>query len=76
MREGCASPPARSVKRVCIEGPERLNNDSLKAIIDNWKEQKTRRLHVWQYLGGEIGPLGGEVELFGGKLPLRPPPLR
>jgi hypothetical protein len=32
--------------RVCIEGPERLNNDSLEAITDNWKEQKSRRLHV------------------------------
>ena len=51
------SPPARSVKRMCIEGPERPNNDSLKAIIDNWKEQKPC---VWQYLGGGGGGGGGE----------------
>ena len=32
--------------RVCIEGPERLSNESLETIIDHWKEQKTRRLLV------------------------------
>ena len=32
--------------RVCIEGPERLTNESLEAITDNWNEQKTRRLLV------------------------------
>ena len=32
--------------RVCIEGPERLTDESLKEIIDHWKEQKTRRLLV------------------------------
>ncbi len=32
--------------RVCIEGPERLSNESLEAIIDHWKQQKTRRLLV------------------------------
>ena len=33
--------------RVCIEGPERLNNDSSEAIIDNWREpKKPCRLHV------------------------------
>ena len=31
VRGGCGM-------RVCIEGPERPNNDSLE---DNWKEQKT-----------------------------------
>ena len=26
--------------RVCIEGPERLIDESLEAIIEHWKEQK------------------------------------
>ena len=41
--------------RVCIEGPERLTDESLGAIIDHWKEQKIRRLLnelniFWQYI--------------------------
>ena len=32
--------------RVCIEGPERLTDGSLEAIIDHWKEQNNRRLLV------------------------------
>ena len=32
--------------RVCIEGPERLTDESLEAIIEHWKEQKPRRLIV------------------------------
>ena len=27
------------VLRVCIEGPERLTDESLEAIIEHWKEQ-------------------------------------
>ena len=32
--------------RVCIEGPERLDNNDLEAIVTYWKEQKPRRLVV------------------------------
>ena len=71
---------------MCIVGPERPNNDSLEAILDNWKEQKkmyTSCFGGWVGGGGgggggggELGQFGGggEVELFGGKLPLCPPP--
>ena len=30
--------------RICIEGPDTLNNDELKCIRTHWKEQKPRRL--------------------------------
>ena len=33
--------------RVCIEGPERLTDECLEAIIEHWKEQKTCRLIVY-----------------------------
>ena len=57
--------------RVCIGGPERLNNDSLEAIIDNWKGQNPVDF-VFIIIGRGRG--GGGVELFGGKVPCPPPP--
>ena len=32
--------------RVCIEGPHRLGDDDLEAIVNHWKEQKLQRLIV------------------------------
>ena len=50
--------------RVCIEGPERLTDESLEAIIDHWKEQKPADfLFKLSCLGGEAPPA-----------PLPPPP--
>ena len=47
--------------RVCIEGPERLNNAqfSLEAILDNWKEQKTMFNNIGNMGGGGGGGGGG-----------------
>ena len=30
--------------RVCIEGPERLSNDTLEEVIQNYKQSKKRKL--------------------------------
>ena len=30
--------------RICIEGPDTLNDDDLKDIVAHWKGQKPRRL--------------------------------
>ena len=32
--------------RISIEGPERLSEELLELIIDNWKGQKTRKIMV------------------------------
>ena len=32
--------------RVCIEGPERLTEEMLELIIDNWKDKKNRKIIV------------------------------
>ena len=38
------------------EGPERLNNDSLETVRDNWKEQKKKPdLIIGNILGGGGG---------------------
>ena len=30
--------------RICIEGPDKLSDEDLDAIICHWKQQKTRRI--------------------------------
>ena len=30
--------------RICIEGPDRLSNDTLESVVDNYKEVKQRKL--------------------------------
>ena len=34
------------VMRVCIEGPDRLSDEDLEAIVNHWKEQRPRRIVV------------------------------
>ena len=59
--------------RVCIEGPERLNCDSLEAI---GKNKKTPLDFMFNNISwGEGGSWVREVELFGGgSFPCPPPP--
>ena len=30
--------------RICIEGPDRLSDDTLESVVDNYKEVKQRKL--------------------------------
>ena len=33
--------------RICIEGPDRLSDDTLEPVVDNYKEVKQRKLALW-----------------------------
>ena len=34
---------------ICIEGPDRLSNEGLEAIVNHWKDQKLWRIAVYMY---------------------------
>ena len=72
VREGDVFPPAWSVK------PQKILNDSLEAILDNWKEQQKTCLAIsWGGGGGGGGSWVSLGESWGGggvELLLHPPP--